>query len=146
MGSTFQIPSNDYWFLGEKNNKFIFLARKHKFLGNCIGNSGFLEGIFAQIPRSPEGILKIPRATRRARGLERRPEFGAKRRTPAEAEARGPGGLPEGFSKSPTGWGDRWRRFPTKNPNLVHIFYESHFTSSNKSRSKDYHIFSTLYM
>ena len=85
MVSTFQIPSNDYWFLGEKNNKFIFLARKQKFLGNCIGNLGFLEGIFAQIPRSPEGILKIPRATRRARGPQRRPERGAKRLSSAVA-------------------------------------------------------------
>ena len=68
----------------------------------CIEDSGFLEGIFAQIPRSPEGILKIPRATRRARGPERRPERGAK--------------IHDGLRGSD---GDS----RTKNPNLVHIFF-----------------------
>ena len=57
--------------------------------GICIENSDFVEGIFAQIPPSPEGILKIPVGT--PPGLR------------AGAEARGPGGVPEGFLKSPTG-------------------------------------------
>ena len=42
--------------------------------------------------------------------------------------------MPEGFSKSPTGRGDRWRRFPTKNPNLMHIFYKS-YTCRNENVS-----------
>ena len=33
-------------------------------MGICIGNSDFGEGIFAQIPPSPEGIFKIPERTR----------------------------------------------------------------------------------
>ena len=33
------------------------------FCGICIENSDFGEGIFAQIPPSPEGILKIPEGT-----------------------------------------------------------------------------------
>ena len=61
---------------------------------------------------------------------------GSRAEAEARAEARGPGGLPEGFSKSPTGRGDRWRRFPTKNPNLVHIFYKNHLTSTNNHAVK----------
>ena len=66
----------------------------------------FCSGIFANDPLCPSGILKIPRATRRALGLLLRPEFGASRRTPASAPALGPGGMPSGFSKSPLGIGD----------------------------------------
>ena len=39
-----------------------------------IGYSGFSEGIFAQIPRSPEGIWKTPRARQRARGVFQIPD------------------------------------------------------------------------
>ena len=61
----------------------------------CIGNSDFLEGIFAQIPGSPEGILKIPRARRVARGIFK---------------------IPDGLRGS----GEDSR---TKNPNFVNIFF-----------------------
>ena len=53
----------------------------------------FCSGISVRSPQ-PVGNLKNPRATRRARGPERRPERGAKRRTEAGAEARGPDGVP----------------------------------------------------
>ena len=87
-----------------------------------IENSGFWEGILAQIPGARRGFLKSPRAARRARGPERRPEWGAKRRTEAGAEARGRGELPEGIFKIPERAMGIWGKSPIKNPNFIHIF------------------------
>ena len=82
-------------------------------------------------PLSPSGILKIPRATRRALGPPLRPPFVASLLSPASAPALGPGGLPSGFSKSPPGFGGSERRFPPKNPNFLYIFfYRVKFTIS----------------
>ena len=83
---------------------------------------GFFQGDFAPDPLSPEGIWKSPRARRRARGPERRPQWGAKRRTEAGAEARGPGGVPEGIFKSPMGEGIWGKIHETKSEFYTYFF------------------------
>ena len=83
---------------------------------------GFFVRESSSDPLSPSGILKIPRATRRALGPPLRPPFVASLLSPAFAPALGPGGLPSGFSKSPPGFGGSERRFPPKNPNLLYKF------------------------
>ena len=54
----------------------------------CIENSDFVEGIFAQIPPSPEGILKIPEGT--PPGPRAGAEAGVRREAPNGGRSRGP--------------------------------------------------------
>ena len=58
---------------------------------------GFFVRESSSDPLSPSGILKIPRATRRALGPPLRPPFVASLLSPASAQALGPSGVPEKF-------------------------------------------------
>ena len=95
-----------------------------------IRNSGFCEGIFIQIPGAWRGFWKSPRAARRARGAERRPERGTKRLSPAFALPWRHGVLPEGIFKIPEQAMGICLKIPDQKPEFRIYFFDGLYNST----------------